>query len=201
MAAVLPIIAGKAAGDKDKIKAALSNDIAVLRGTTKPRGKGKKKHGGGVEYEVHVNPTSLATGAAVAGGAVLVGAGALWLSGMSVGRQDGASDAYTIRPVSGKTGTWRVYTKRGAVFKTITKTGTEVPTESDVLSANQIARGWVVDDFKKVGDVYYAKLKNDRKRQFTIGKRPRFTIFGSSTGEGGVSLWDVLTTPGKDWKW
>ena len=42
MAAVLPIIAGKAAGDKDKIKAALSNDIAVLRGTTKPRGKGKK---------------------------------------------------------------------------------------------------------------------------------------------------------------
>lgn len=184
-AAMIPLLttAGKKGGET--ATAALKNDIATLKGVTKPRGKGKKKKGGGLEYEVHINPMSIATSAAVVGG---VAVGGLWLSGMSVSRQTGSAKTVTVR----NDGTadkplWRVYSAKGIPYKTL---GSGFVPE-DVLMNGQAGRGWKVapNGVIKVSDsVYTIGLINDIKRNFTIGKRPRFSIFGSSTDSGTESV-------------
>jgi hypothetical protein len=238
VAALAPLVISKGVQARQDAAQAVKNDIAVIR-TTRTSGKGKKKHT--TDYEVHVNPVSLAVG-----GAVVVGgtAAALWLSGMGVSRQTGTMNAYTITryregvaPVAAYTdpAVWEMvkvyegdpandkwwWEKRQVSPEVYHEEVKEVkpvwvmrnmygvpiryinhePALEDVLTPNQIARGWSVEEFIFRNEVYLIKIKNDRKRQFTIGQRPRFTIFGSSTDGGTPSVWDVIFSPGKDWKW
>jgi hypothetical protein len=195
-AALIPMIAGKAKNSGgDLVSKALTNDLAVLRGTTKPRGKGKKKKGGGLEYEIHVNPAGVGMGAVAIGGAVLVGATALWLSGMSVGRQTGQYKVVSVRNVGTKDErNWKVYNSQGVPIKTL---GKEFIPE-DILSPTQSGKGWSVapDSITKVNDsLYTIGLINKDKNHFQIGQRPRFSIFGSDTSGGGITIYDVLTSP------
>lgn len=196
-AALIPMLAGKAKGSGgDLVSKALTNDLAVLRGTTKPRGKGKKKKGGGLEYEIHVNPAGVGMGAVAIGGAVLVGATALWLSGMSVGRQSGAYKVVSVRDVGSDDKTnWKVYSSNGVPLKTL---GPEFMPD-DVVSAGQSGKGWRVapDSITKVNEkLYTIGLINEDKNHFQIGQRPRFTIFGSSSDSGvDDPLVDILKSP------
>lgn len=191
-AALIPMIAGKG---KEETSKALTNDLAVLRGTTKPRGKGKKKKGGGLEYEIHVNPAGVGMGAVAIGGAVLVGATALWLSGMSVGRQSGAYKVVSVRNVgSEEAPNWRVYSARGVPLKSL---GAEFM-PNDVVSATESGKGWKVapSSITKVNDnLYTIGLINEDKNHFQIGQRPRFSIFGSDTSGGGITIYDVIVSP------
>ena len=214
---VLAMLAGQAQKKQDR----LTNDIAVLHGTTK--GKGKKHPG--VDYEVHVNPVSIATGAAVLGVGALAASAAMWAGGIGVTRRAGSTDHYTVRKVKegvppivthhpevpGVWGpyhihpplpgvytvperhrelispavpaydtyseavppTWAIYSKRGVPVRYLKD---EQPTVANVLSPNQITRGWTVETFEAKDDYYVATVVNATRRSWGLEKRPRFGI-------------------------
>jgi hypothetical protein len=192
VAAMIPMLAGSAKKGTETAVVALKNDIATLKGTTKPRGKGKKKKGGGLEYEIHVNPVSIATGAAVVGGVAL---GGMWLSGIGLQRDTGTAKTVTVR----NTGTaekpiWAVYSAKGIKYKTLGPAF--MP--SDVLMDGQMGRGWEIakDGIVKNNDFLYTiVLVNKTKKSFGMTKRPRYSIFGSDTSGGGITVYDVLVSP------
>ena len=197
-AALIPMIAGKAKGSGgDLVSKALTNDVAVLRGTTKPRGKGKKKKGGGLEYEIHVNPASVGMGAVALGGAALLGAGALYLGGMNLSRQDSQAKNITVR----NDGTedkpmWRIYSARGIPMRNL---GSGFMPK-DLVTPAQISEGWFVNGIQKVNDdLFNVLLQNDKKRHFALSTRnrnPWFQVFGDNS-TGGTIIPDLA--PGIPW--
>jgi hypothetical protein len=189
-------------GGSKEISKVLTGDIAVLRGTTKPRGKGRGKHGGGLDYELHVNPVGIGLGAAAIGGAALLCGVALYAAGLGASREQGVSKTRTIRMISKgaatqetvytggttpyqqadvyKTPRYAVYNERNVPIRYIDG----VPTSASVLSPSDAARGWTVTSFERRDDYYVATVANSEKKRFALGSRPR----GGLISIGGGSL-------------
>jgi len=179
VAALAPLLAAKGTkGSSDATAAmakALTNDIAVVH-TSRVGGKGKRKHV--TDYEVHINPVSLAVGAAAVGGAVVLGAAGLYLAGVDVTRSTGATKTYTVR----KDGdVWRVYSPKGVPLRTL---GAEFMPDM-VLSDTEKGQGWEIAGIRKDSDTLFTfKLKNDQKRVFGLRERDRKSWI--NIGGGGI---------------
>jgi hypothetical protein len=180
VAALAPLVIQKGVQARQDAAQAIKNDIVVIR-TTRTSGKGKKKHT--TDYEIHVNPTSIATGVAVVGGAAVAGTVALYVAGFDVKRNAGQAKTVTIRR-TGDPPVWRVYSAKGIPYKTL---GAEFdPSRPNVLLMDgQEGRNWVVKDVKKNrDDMYTAVLYNDSKNHFVLAPRERNPWFSLFTGDG-----------------
>jgi hypothetical protein len=163
--------------------AAMKNDIVTYR-TQYIKGKGKKKRA--IDREIHVNPTSIA----IAGGAAAVGltaaaalaAIALFAGGMQASRETGTSRVYVLKmgandPKNENRPTWTIYNARGLPVGRLKEWDGR---GSAILSKAQLSQGWAAEDSVLVentdGKIYTVKIRNDQKKHFALGSRPRFSI-------------------------
>lgn len=205
-AAAIPLLMKSAQGGA----AAAKNDIAVIKWTTNP----KKKKGKNVrqippkDVELHVNGASLGVAAAALGGAALIGAAALWATGMGLAVQQGKEKVIKARTVIKPTkGDWSkpivrtyVYTGNNRPLRTFSGPLTK---PEDVLNRKELTEGWemarqartIIEETPSEQVLYYSYVfRNDDKRCVRMGNRPRFSIFGNYTQDD--KTWDWLLKPG-----
>lgn len=192
-AAAIPLIASGAKGAAGAVK----NDIAVVRWTTQPKKKKGKKASPPKEVELHINGASIGMGLAALAGAGLIGAAALWASGMGLRVEEGSEKILKTRTeVTGDPAnpTVRTYVFTGSNRPVRILDG--YPEGEGILSEKERLEGWelskkartIVENTGSVEKIYNAYVfRNKDKRSVRMGNRPRFL----SNGSGGTD-WSEL---------
>jgi hypothetical protein len=199
-AAAIPLLMSKAQGTS----AAVKNDIAVVKWTTQPKKKkGKKaRQTPPKDVELHINGSSIGMGLAALGAAGLIGAAALWASGMGLAVHQGKEKIIKARTVVKPTkGDWSKPSVRTYVYsgnnRPIRSFSGGISRPEDVLSRQELTGGWkmarqsrtIIENTDSAETIYYAYVfRNDDKRSIKMGNRPRFL----SSGNGGISWQDYL---------
>jgi len=180
------LLAAPALAEAAKSKsAAITNDIAVIRGTTRARGKGRAKRPG-VDYEIHVNPVSIGVGAGVlAVGALAAGVGAYAL-GLGVNRSEGRDlDRRAINHFELVDGRWEyrktvIYSARGRSLRTtnvqvVPNVPRSVLTDVEMLDQYVVTYSRISNqvDGEKRKEIVTQRLHSAKGGNWQIYDRPR----------------------------
>jgi hypothetical protein len=102
----------------------------------------------------------------------------LYVSGVSDPKNKFVPMEHTV-VVPGRPGKWAVYNERNVPIKYVSGT----PTEENVISPSDRARGWTVDRLEKRGDIYMLTVKNASRRTIgTADRKKSADVLGTITG-------------------